>query len=166
MLDIWDRAGPFRGDQWNPQKGRAGRVMQLFQGFLCGSPCLCRLRTEGLVPMGKYWTYRLHAGDMGPVNLVACCWQIFSLSALLQWLCWERNWDGSHGPLSRAERWSREHFFSGTVNLSNSVGSVWKVAMYVDWRGKHTCRVGRVFPCRVYNDSNRRDSQIWVTACS
>jgi hypothetical protein len=22
--------------------------------FLCGSPCLCQLRTEGLIPMSKY----------------------------------------------------------------------------------------------------------------
>jgi hypothetical protein len=22
--------------------------------FLCGSPCLCRLRTKGLVPVSKY----------------------------------------------------------------------------------------------------------------
>jgi hypothetical protein len=36
---------------------------------------------------------------------------------------------------------------------------------YVDWRGKRTWRVGQVFPCRVYIDSNRRDSRIWVTAC-
>jgi hypothetical protein len=32
--------------------------------------------------------------------------------------------------------------------------------MYVDWRGKRTCRVGWVFPCRVYIDLNRRDSRI------
>jgi hypothetical protein len=31
---------------------------------------------------------------------------------------------------------------------------------YVDWRGKRTWRVGRVFPCRVCINSNRRDSQI------
>jgi hypothetical protein len=31
---------------------------------------LCRLRTVQLGPMSKYWTYRSHAGDMGPVNLV------------------------------------------------------------------------------------------------
>jgi hypothetical protein len=31
---------------------------------------------------------------------------------------------------------------------------------YVDWCGKRTCCVGRVFPCRVYIDSNRQDSQI------
>jgi hypothetical protein len=32
--------------------------------------------------------------------------------------------------------------------------------MYMDWRRKHTCRVDRVFPCRVYIDLNRRDSRI------
>jgi hypothetical protein len=38
------------------------------------------------------------------------------------------------------------------------VGSVrWA---YGDWRGKHTCRVGQVFPCRVYIDSNHRNSRI------
>jgi hypothetical protein len=31
---------------------------------------------------------------------------------------------------------------------------------YVDGRGKHTCHIDRVFPCRVYIDSNHRDSRI------
>jgi hypothetical protein len=31
---------------------------------------------------------------------------------------------------------------------------------YMDWGGRHMCRVGRVFPYRVYIDSNHRDSQI------
>jgi hypothetical protein len=34
---------------------------------------------------------------------------------------------------------------------------------YMDWRGKHTCRVGQVFPGRVYIDSNHRDYRIWVS---
>jgi hypothetical protein len=166
------------GDQWKPHKGRAGRVLWLFWGFLCGSPRLCRLRTEWLVPRSKYWTYRSHVGDMGPVSLVAGRPQVLGLSLPLQWLSWERNWGGSHGPLSRAERWSREHFFSGAVvsvqpyrRLMKGchvrgppAGSVRRA--YVDRCGKRTCRVGRVFPCRVYIDSNRRDSRIWVTACS
>jgi hypothetical protein len=42
------------GDQWNPQKGRAGRVLWLFHGFLCGSPRLCRVRSKVLVPVSKY----------------------------------------------------------------------------------------------------------------
>jgi hypothetical protein len=37
-----------------------------YSGFLCGSPCLCRLRTEWLVPMSKYWMYRSHVGVYGP----------------------------------------------------------------------------------------------------
>jgi hypothetical protein len=36
--------------------------------------------------------YQLHAGDMGPVNLVACHRQKLDLSLLLHWLAWERNW--------------------------------------------------------------------------
>jgi hypothetical protein len=84
--------------------------MWLLRGFLCGSPRLCWLRTKGFIPVSKYWTYRSHAGDMSPVSLVVYHRQMLGLSALLQWLCWERNWGGSHGPLSRAERWSREHF--------------------------------------------------------
>jgi hypothetical protein len=43
------------------------------------------------------------------------------------------------------------------------VGSVRRV--YVDWRGKCMCRVGRVFSCRMYINSNHCDSRIWVTAC-
>jgi hypothetical protein len=124
--------GCYKGDQWNPQKGRVGRVLWLFWGFLCGSPSLCRLRTEGLVPVSKYWTYRSHVGDMGLISLLVHRWQVFGLSALLQWLCWERNWGGSRRPLSRAERWSREHFFSGVVHLSNPVDDSQKVDTYGD----------------------------------
>jgi hypothetical protein len=31
---------------------------------------------------------------------------------------------------------------------------------YVDWCGNHTWHVGWVFPCRLYIDSNRRDSDM------
>jgi hypothetical protein len=31
---------------------------------------------------------------------------------------------------------------------------------YMDWRGKRMCRVGRIFPYRMYIDLNRRDSRI------
>jgi hypothetical protein len=66
----------------------------------------------------------------------------------------------------------REPFFSGAVGSVQicrrlvkgchvrgpPAGSVrWT---YVDWHGKHTCRVGWVFPYRVYIDSNHRDSRI------
>jgi hypothetical protein len=139
-------------------KGRVGRVLWLFWGFVYCSPRLCRLSTEWLVPVSKYWTYRSHVGDMGPVSLVAGRPQVLGLSLLLQWLSWERNWGRSRGPLSQAERWSREHFFLGAVVSIQPcrwlvkdchvrgppAGSACRA--YVDWRGKHMCRVGRVFP--------------------
>jgi hypothetical protein len=34
---------------------------------------------------------------------------------------------------------------------------------YVDWRGKRTCHVDRVFPYRVYINSNHCNSRIWVS---
>jgi hypothetical protein len=66
----------------------------------------------------------------------------------------------------------REPFFSGAVASVQicqrlmkgchvrglPAGSVRRA--YVDWHGKRTCRVGRVFPYRVYIDSNHRDSRI------
>jgi hypothetical protein len=44
--------------------------------------------------------------------------------------------------------------------FSRVVGSVQICRHTSDIRGKRTCRVGQVFPCRVYIDLNRRDSQI------
>jgi hypothetical protein len=61
------------------------------QGY---SPRLCRLRMEGLVPAIRYWTYRSHAGDMGPVSPVACCWQKLGLSLLPLWLRVREKLDG------------------------------------------------------------------------
>jgi hypothetical protein len=31
-------------------------------------PCLCQLRTHGLAPVSKYWTYQSHVAIMGPVS--------------------------------------------------------------------------------------------------
>jgi hypothetical protein len=99
-------------------------------------------------------------------------------SLLLQWLCWERNWVADLRITQLGWGLCRDPFFSGAVG---SVQRCWWLVKgchirgpptgsmrraYVDWRGKHTCRVGWVFPCRVYINSNHRDSRIWVTACS
>jgi hypothetical protein len=66
----------------------------------------------------------------------------------------------------------REPFFSGVVGSVQICRCLMKVChvrgppagsvcwAYMDWRGKHTRRVGRVFACRVYIDSNHRDSRI------
>jgi hypothetical protein len=56
------------------------------------SPHLYRLRTDGLAPASKYWTYQSHAGDMDLVSQVACYQQKSGLSLLVHWLAWERNW--------------------------------------------------------------------------
>jgi hypothetical protein len=142
------------------------------QGY---SPCLCRLRTDGLALVSKYWTYWSCAGVIGSVSLVAGCQQKLVFSPLPQWLLWERRWvrtwdrttvelwivsgallSGGSGFVQICW-WLRERLlcinhircvWSGTIR-GLSVGCVW-------------C-VGRVFPCRVYINSNRRDSQIWVS---
>jgi hypothetical protein len=142
------------------------------------SPRLCRLRTIRLAPVSKYWTYRSHACDMGPVNLVVGHRQELGLRPLLHWLAQERSWVQTRGSVSRrAVDCVGSLFFSGAVRSvqiyrcltkgchvqGSPAGSVhWT---YVDWRGKRTCHVGWVFPYRVYVDSNHRDSRIWVTAC-
>jgi hypothetical protein len=35
-------------------EGKDGESVVAIPGFLCGSPRLCQLRIEGLVPVGKY----------------------------------------------------------------------------------------------------------------
>jgi hypothetical protein len=47
---------------------KGGESVVAITRFLCGSSRLCRLRTEGLVPVSKYQTYQSHSGDMGPVS--------------------------------------------------------------------------------------------------
>jgi hypothetical protein len=139
------------------------------------SPCLCRLRTNGLAPVSKYWAYRSHAGDMGPVNLVAYHRQKLGLSMLLHWLTWERNWVRTHGSVSRrAVDCVRSPFLRSSgisPNLSvthkrllcvDHVRYVWSMVIRGLSVGIVWC-VGWVFPCRVYINLNHRDSRIWVS---
>jgi hypothetical protein len=156
-------------------KRKGGESVVAIPRFLCGSPRLCQLRTEGLVPMSKYWTYRSHANDIGPVSLVASCWQ--TLGFLHYFIGWLGRKTG-YVPVNRSVGvlW----IVSGALFLgsSDSVGDSWKVATYGDrpqevYAGGTWTSVGsvcvmliRFFPCRVYIDLNHRDSWIWVTACS
>jgi hypothetical protein len=160
-------------------EGKDGESVVDILRFLCGSPRLCWLRTEGLVPVSKYWMYRSHAGDYGPSKpssqLSKEAW-LFPTASLV-FVGEKLGTDPWIGQLACC-RLYRGPFFSGAVDLFKSVddcakgchvrglpaGSVCRA--YVDWRGKCTCRVGQGFPYRVYNDSNRRDTRIWVTACS
>jgi hypothetical protein len=173
-----DNLRPSRALSWkveDHQLGRSGSVMWKVDTSKVVAPRLCQLRTNGLASVSKYWTYWSHAGDMGLVSLVACCRQVLGLSALLWWLCWKRNWGESRGPLSRAERWSREHFFLRAMHPSNPIDDLWKVAICepreIRMVEGHTqtkrekCVVWSGFLCRVYIDLNRRASRIWVTDC-
>jgi hypothetical protein len=68
--------------------------------------------------------YRSHAGDIGPVSLVACPRRKLSLSLLLYWLVWERNWIQTHGLVSRrAENCAGSPFSQEQWDLSKSVGA-------------------------------------------
>jgi hypothetical protein len=128
------------------------------QGY---SPRLCRLRTDWLASVSKYWTYRLHVGVMGPVSLVA---------GYQQKLLWERSWVQTTVKLWIVS-WALLLVGSGSVQICwrlherllciDHVRYVWSMVI----RGlsmRSVWRVGRVFPYRVYINSNCRDSQIWV----
>jgi hypothetical protein len=41
-------------DKMEHSEGKGGESAMVMLRFLCGSPRLCRLRTEGLVPVSKY----------------------------------------------------------------------------------------------------------------
>jgi hypothetical protein len=56
--------------------------------------------------------YRSHAGIYGPSKSSSLAsTDAGLLSLLLHWLGWEINRGGSYRSLSRAKRWSQEHFF-------------------------------------------------------
>jgi hypothetical protein len=139
------------------------------------NPCLCQLRTDGLAPASKYLTYQSHASDMGPVNLVVGCRQRVALppppTTSMASSREKLGTDPRIGQLACCGL-CQEPFFSGAVALSITIedfakgchvrglptGNIHRA--YMDWRGKRTWRVGRIFPYREYIYSNRRDSQI------
>jgi hypothetical protein len=162
------------GDNW---LGKSGSEYVASRHLKFGSPRLCRLRTVRLAPASKYWTYRSHAGDMGPVSLVVGCQQELGFSPLLFGCCGR---EAGYGPADRmiVVLW----IVSGALLLgcSGSVQICWWLyerLLYVDHMGyvwswtirglsvESLWHVGRVFSYRVYIDSNHRDSQIWVTTC-
>jgi hypothetical protein len=55
------------GDSWLGRSGSGYVASQHLQGC---SPCLCRLRTDGLAPRASI--ERSHAGDMGTVGWCSC----------------------------------------------------------------------------------------------
>jgi hypothetical protein len=110
---------------------------------------------------------------MGIVSLVASCQQMLGFDPTAS-LVGSREKLGTNPRIGQLMRCGlyQEPFFSGAVALLNSVGDCVKgchvrelpvgsvCGAYVDWCGKRLCCVDRVFPCRVYTNSNHRDSQI------
>jgi hypothetical protein len=160
-------------------EGKGGESVVAILRFLCGSPCLCRLRTEGLVPVSKYWTYQSHASVYGPSkpSSLLSIEDGFTLTASMTTLGEKLGIDPRIGQPACCGL-CQELIFSGAVTLSIVVDDFTKGChmrrlpaesvhgVYVDWRRKCMCHVDWVFPCRVYNDSNCHDSPIWVTAYS
>jgi hypothetical protein len=86
------------------QRQLVGKVGEWYVASLHLQGCishLCRLRTDGLTLTSKYWTYRSHAGDMGPVGLVVRCQQKLNFFSLLHCLLWERGWVWTRVSVSR-----------------------------------------------------------------
>jgi hypothetical protein len=116
------------GDSW---LGRSGSGYVESRHLQDCSPRLCRLRTVRLAPASKYWTYRSHVGDIGPVRLVVDYQQKLNFSPLLHWLLWERSWVRTRGSDDRrvvdcvGSHSSRVQWI-----CSNLLTTAWKVAIY------------------------------------
>jgi hypothetical protein len=92
--------------------------------------CLCRLRTDGLAPASKYWTYRSHVGNMSLISLVVYRQQRVPLLPLLQQLAWERKWVWTHGSIShRAVDYVKSSFSQEQWLCPQLLMTSWKVDM-------------------------------------
>jgi hypothetical protein len=174
---MWDQEGPLGGSVEHSE-GKNEESALAIPVFLCGSPCLCRLRTEGLVPVSKFWTYRSHAGVYGPSKPSSLSstdvWlkpttSLVGLGEKLRWVprTTQPSWEVVSGAL-----------FLESSSISPTLLMTHKRLLYMDhvryvWsRAIHglsvecVWRIGRVFLYMVYIDSNHCDSWIWVTACS
>jgi hypothetical protein len=54
MLDKMEIGWSILGGSVEHSEGKGGESVVAIPRFLCGSPQLCRLRTNGLIPMSKY----------------------------------------------------------------------------------------------------------------
>jgi hypothetical protein len=94
------------------------------------SPRLYWLRTDGLAPASKYWTYGSHVGDMDPVSPVVGYQQKLDFFPLHHWLLWERSWVWTRGSVSQ-----RAVDYVGSTSsrvqwiCSNLLTILWKIAI-------------------------------------
>jgi hypothetical protein len=54
MLNKMETERGHLGGSMEHYEGKDGKSVVAILRFLCGSPCLCQLRTDGLVPVSKY----------------------------------------------------------------------------------------------------------------
>jgi hypothetical protein len=139
------------------------------------SPYRHRLRIDGLVPVSKYWTYWSHAGVMGLISPVAGHQRKVGFAPIASMVAlWEKlGMDLQIGQPSCCGL-GQEPFFSGAEALLNSVddyakgcytGTTWDTyghGSYADRAWKVCGVLIRFFTCRVYIDSNHRNSRTWV----
>jgi hypothetical protein len=131
-------------------------------------PHLCQLRTDGLAPAIKYWTYWWHTGDMCPINwcslFVNECLAFSTASMVVRGR--ETRWgptDWSADVLGC----SREFLFLESSDFVQWYGWLTKgyhvrgllagsvQVAYVHWREKRTCHVYQVSPTGY--------TSIWIT---
>jgi hypothetical protein len=90
--------------------------------FLCGSLRLCPLRTDGLIPVSKYWMYWSHADVYGPSKpcsrLSTEAW-LFSTTSFV--VVGEKLSTNPQISQSTCRGLCREPFLSGVVDLFKSV---------------------------------------------
>jgi hypothetical protein len=136
------------------------------------SPLSVSVKDQWVSPCEKCWTYWSHAEDMWLVN--RCSMFInkcLTKAHCFKGLCWERNWGGPHGPLSRAERCIQEPCIRPTLlDQRERLSRTWTAC------GKRTsgiCGLAQEayvscvseFSYRMYINLNCRNSCIWVTTC-
>jgi hypothetical protein len=166
------------GGKGRPSVGKVGEWYVESWRLQVYSLRLCQLRTDGLAPVSKYWTYRLHVGVMGLVSLVAWCQQWVPLPPLLQWLAQERNWVRTRGSVSRRavdcveNPFSQEQWLCPSLLMtSRKVAMHWPHEIRMVWDHMRTERgmcvvCWSVFPLQgVYRFESPRLSDMSITCC-
>jgi hypothetical protein len=94
-------------------------------------PYLCRLRTDGLTPVSKYWMYQWHTTNMGPVSWGSCVTMGSKLLSPTPRLS-----HGRRNEATQVDGWASLSLvaktFCGCRGLFRLHGSQWKVITYGD----------------------------------
>jgi hypothetical protein len=121
--------GPLDGN-WRPSVGKFREWYMESQHLQGCSHHLCWLKTDGLAPVNKYWTYQSHAGVMSLVSWCSCVttWpKLVSPTPRLSW--------GRKNEVTKGDGWTSLSLIAKTSSGSKSMfrpcGDLRKVA-YMD----------------------------------